>query len=1065
MAELVFFGLTEKILDQMDSIRTNMPESWIVSGAFPRFEIELSSIRDVLLDAEKRADENQNVRDWLKEVGDLLFEADDLVAELSAEELPRQLIRKVRIFFSSSNQLAFEKKMFRKFNDINEKLYKLNSSAWSDHGLMEMHDDYSGPSERKREPHSFVPQEEIIGRDEDKETIIEQLLSANVFLTVIPIVGMGGLGKTALAQLVFDDHRVQQHFEQRLWVHVSDNYHSKVTVTKLSRSATGENNQENLDVSRLYDLGDVMDEKRFLLVLDDMWDACGFGWADFFGVVGRGASGGSIIVTTRNQVQDDRIFSCSYATLQLQIHKLGVLDETSSLELFLKVARREGPTLNDVQTREMGRQIVRKCGGNPLAIKAIGSMLCFKDPETEWQPFIDKDLLMHQNEEMILSSLRLSYDHLPSHLKTCFAYCILFPKDYEIDVQTLVNLWISQGFVKSLYLNQDSLTAGYEYFVELLQRSFFHEARMDEWGQVTKCKMQNLMHDLAEVVAGEVTIRYDKKDIGRRTHHMSFDHHVDSPWQIPTSLTQAKKMRTIILPCQLGSEVEGKSGTSICDEIVSKFKFVRALDLHNSGIKKVSKSIGKLKHLRYLDLSQNGDIRVLPNSIGRLQYLDTLKLNYCSKLEELPISIKSLVNLRNLEIGSCCSLTHMPRGLGQLTKLETLSEFVLNKGNGSTSKQCGELGELSELNQLKGELRIKNLRPGEDTGPANLEEKQNLQSLILMWDIDAAVAANDTQDISTEGLQPHPALKELALCAYGGVELPSWLPSLENLVKFSLWGCMKCVHLPSSLNHLPHLKTLVLDDMPDMKYIQGENASTTFFPSLEELRLTNLPNLKGWCATEEEVNVEEMATFHCLSKLIIEDCSELTFMPHFPNLQELLLKRTSWDPFQQSKPTATESSSSSSVDHTSSGYLSKLRTLSIVHMPINGDLNIWHSLKALCSLTFDNVPLVKSLLEGLQELTSLQELRIWRCDSMEEIPEWISNDRSSLRLSIRLCPNLKIAPDRIGAITSLKNVDIEDCPRIAHIEILHKHRLFSEVFRISLLFVHKSITRERKQKK
>ncbi|KAF4365504.1 hypothetical protein G4B88_025683, partial [Cannabis sativa] len=265
-------------------------------------------------------------------------------------------------------------------------------------------------------------------------------------------------------------------------------------------------------------------------------------------------------------------------------------------------------------------------------------------------------------------------------------------------------------------------------------------------------------------------------------------------------------IRSLILHRQYPQAIESRSSQSICD-VIPKFKWIGMLDLHNTRIKILPKSIGELKFLSYLDLSQNVNMKALPNSISRLQLLQTLILNHCSNLRKLPKGIIKLFNLRHLENKSCYCLTQMPRGLHQLSNLRTLSEFGLSKEpTDFPSKPKGKLDEL-------------------------------------------------------------------------------------------------------------------IDELMNLEYIMDETPSstTTWFSSLKELRLTNLPQLKGWWkkdASKGEGEGEEKATFSCLSKLVVEDCPCLTSMPMFPWLEELLvLKNTSWEPFKRTiaaKPTSPASASSSS---------------------------------------------------------------------------------------------------------------------------------------------------------
>ena len=325
---------------------------------------------------------------------------------------------------------------------------------------------------------------------------------------------------------------------------------------------------------------------------------------------------------------------------------------------------------------------------------------------------------------------------------------------------------------------------------------------------------------------------------------------------------------------------------------------MRALDLHGLKIATVPNSIDKLTYLKYLDLSKS-DIEVLPSSFIRLLNLQTIKLTGCGKLKELPRDIKKLVNLEHLEIDGCKSLTHMPCGLGQLTSLQTLQLFVVSKELAVfPSKRCGELAELNKLNNLRGELCIKNLAWVKDaTSEAkatNLKEKQHLRELDLSWDWED----NDGVDVCDDenllnGLEPHHTLKKLYVEGYRGVRFPTWLSTLTSIVKLKISVSM-CQHLPP-LYQLWSLQNLNLRRMIGLEYISDQeitdevSTSTTSFPSLESLILWSFPNLKGWwrrdivdVATTTSTSSDQyqqhiyLPYFPRLSYLCIVDCSNLT---------------------------------------------------------------------------------------------------------------------------------------------------------------------------------------------
>ncbi|XP_060670232.1 disease resistance protein RGA2-like [Ziziphus jujuba] len=836
-------------------------------------------------------------------------------------------------------------------------------------------------------------------------------------------------------------------------------------------------------------LREGIEGKRLLLVLDDVSNMDPEKWENFKNLLSNSnvREGSRIIITTRNK----------QITSKMVPHTLKNLGDDDAWTTFIEGVRsnlgedQDSEAVHDSKSEEMRKdpkivEMLKKCGGNPLALRKLGEK--FK----KFEKFISinvETLTEFQNvvTETILPSLKPSYDILPLHLKHCFAYCSIFPQQYEIDVKTLIHLWMAQGLIYP-QPGQRMEDVGYEYFKNLHQRCLFEQVG-DDRENVSKYKMPNLIQDLAVFVAGTrlATLKeHEKHSIDRRTRHVSFHFHVHASWKMPTSFLQAKRIQTIILPCQFQKETKRRVSHSTCESIISNCKALRTLDLHNTGIDKLPKNIGKLNYLRYLDLSQNKAIKSLPDSITTIPYLMILKLSKCYGLKKLPKNMKKLVHLKHLEIDWCYSLTRMPLGLGELTLLETLSQFAL-KDDAADSAKLDD--ELKELKKLRGELKIQNLTSDMNSGIANLEGKEHLKSLTLAWKFDENANPAPTGDLKTlEGLKPHPNLKELALFGYRTDKFPKWLISHKNLVKFSLQKC-KCNNLPP-LSELSSLKVLILDAMANLKYISDESechysSSTAFMPSLEELRLTELPKLKGWWADVSKTPTP-LPSFPCLSKLLIEDCPKLHSMPLFPNLKEwLVLDNTNLKTFIQtmdnempSRPlsesqslpsrsdmeiisedggndkikleraktmcsissfTKTTNDASSSKSTTSdakrptSHPLSKLESLLIIgnkevssedghqHNKIK-----WERLTSLRILRFDYHPTLKNLPTGLQHVTTLEELQIWRCD-IKTLPEWIKNLKSLKTLRLLTCPFLESLPsDGLGS--SLNTLEIVDCP-------------------------------------
>ncbi|XP_070675548.1 disease resistance protein RGA2-like [Malus domestica] len=1074
MAEGVLFNVAARIIGGLGSLAfQEIGLIWGVQDELHKLKEIVAGFQGVLLDAEQKQTNNE-VKLWLKSVEDAVYEADDLLDEFNTEALQRQMMcdntkmsKKVRLFFSSSNQLAFRLKMSHKIKDINKRLHEV-ASRRAFH--LEINREDTRFIIRERITHSFVPKENVIGRDEDKNAIIQLLLDhiSTENVSTISIVGFGGLGKTALAQLIFNDEVIQNHFELKIWSCISNVFELDIVVKKILKV-------DKIDMDELQnDLRRKVDGKKYLIVLDDVWNENREKWLSLKYLLMGGGKGSRILITTRSEA----VATISDTT---KPYTLRGLNQEDSWSLFKEMAFKDGKEPENSTIKAIGKEVARKCQGVPLAIRTIGGMLRTKYHETEWLNFKENKLSrINQEENEILPTLKLSYDVLPSHLKHCFAYCSLFPPDYEISVPMLIRLWVAQGFIKSSDENESLEDVAYEYYMELLCRSFFQEEK-DEFGRIKSCKMHDLMNELAILVSGvgSTVVDRNQKKFHEKLCHVSFNFHVHLlKWEVPTSLLKAKKIRTFLLPCQEYRSFSVKN--SSCATIISNFKSLRMLSLNDFGITKLPNCLKKVKHLRYLDLTGN-PIERIPDSIVGLSNLETLDLSYCRKLMELPRDIKKMINLRYLILEGCDKLTRMPRGLGELTGLRTLDKFVLSENNSLLRDSAG-LGELGKLRELRGQLEIINLRQEKDVmSDSNvgtpLMEKQHLHSLTLDWKRGEDVNAVDEKDIimSMEVLQPHSNLKMLSVSDYGGVRFASWFSSLINLVDLTLTGCHRCQHLPP-LDHFPSLKSLQLEGFEKLEYISDDTSSSNsmsdeMMTSLEFLCLSDCPVLKGWWRAHTHNNASSssstenlsLPSFPCLSTLQIWDCPNLTSMPLYPNVEGIDLNGCSWKVvdslFGRGASDITHDVGVDVSASSSSPHLSKLTRLSLIkiedlecltsqgmgNIPSLQSLYIrdcpnlallpYHGMGNLASfreLTVRNRSNLTSMLRGIANLTSLQELAIGDCSNLTLPPEVVVVNLPSLQsLTITSFPKLVSLPEEISNLTSLQHLAIEFCPNLA----------------------------------
>ncbi|XP_030957935.1 putative disease resistance protein RGA4 [Quercus lobata] len=1061
MAEAILYGVAQTIIENLGSmVFAEIGSMWGVKDEFEKLKVTVSAVQAVLLDAEEQQVKNQQVKHWLVRLRDAVYDADDLLTEFYTEDMRQRVMGgdetaksvstslttyiKPTFIISSLKQLASRRDMAKKITSMRERFdaiaIDMNKFQFVVH-----------PSETRvvtrvrDQTYSFVCEEDVIGREEDKKAIIDLLLDYDVQENVsfISIVGIGGLGKTTLAQYVYNDEEVKNYFELRMWVCVSDVFDVKTIAEKIIRCADV-SKHENLDMEQVQNkLRETLNQKKYLLVLDDVWNEDEERWYNLKRLLIGGSKGSKVVITTRTKLVAEITSTIS------PYHLKGLL-ENQSWSLFKQMAFRKVQEMINPNLEAIGRDIVQKCCGVPLAIKAIGRILFFKKTEDEWLYIKNKELTnvtQEENNSGILPILKLSYDHLPSHLKCCFAYCSLFPKDHEISKLSLINLWIAQGFIQSSNEKLHMEDVANDYCMDLLWRSFFQEATEDGLGNVISFKMHDLIHDLAQSISRVECTYIDSniENVKENVRHLSIASHNVLKKDL-SSLLKAKKIRTLMF---LGEE-RSSCQESTLETLFSSLRCLRTLDLHDSNIKTVPDSIEMLTYLKYLDLSKN-NIEVLPSSITRLLNLQTLNLSYCYKLKELPGNIQNLFNLRNLELKGCNNLTHMPPGLGQLTSLQVLPLFIVNK-----ELTCTGLPLLDKLNNLRGELRIEiKVRVEDATSKAkaaNLKDKQHLRILELIWwdKLGNDVAGVCEDENLMEGLQPHRNLKKLKVEGYQGVRFPSWLPSLTGLVILEISKSM-CQHL-SPMYQLPNLRNLSLVSMHGLEYISDReiteeiSASSTFFPSLESLKLWSCPNLKGWwrratvgVATSSQ-QYQPHVSFPRLLQLEIEFCENLTCMPLFPNLEKpLRLKKCSCNPLQQTMNMKAISSVPSASN--SSPPLSKLKFLSLTFIE---DIEFlpeqWlQNLASLEYLEIYGCSRLKSLSLSLfmQHLTSRKTLFISEC---EEVDLFCDEDTHSVGVSPQItvlenlqisdCPNLISLPEGIGNLTALQNLKIFYLPRL-----------------------------------
>ncbi|KAD6453301.1 hypothetical protein E3N88_08006 [Mikania micrantha] len=859
-------------------------------------------------------------------------------------------------------------------------------------------------NKNRRFQSSVVDPSRIVGRKAEKEALVQQLLQedepSHQSFGIVPIFGMGGVGKTTLARLLYDDQRVKEHFDLKGWVCISDDFDIFGRTKDIFKSVGGKLKKEHEDFNKLHEsLRDYLRGKRFLLVLDDVWCESYPDWQTLVEPLCTCAQGSKILITTR---KDQLLKRLGYNPLNKQ---LGNLSYEDALSLFALHALGVKKFDSHLSLKPHGEGIVKKCGRLPLALITLGTSLRAKEDEDSWKGVFESEIWNLPVEGEILPALRLSYHELSAPLKQVFAYCSLFPKDFLFDKEELVLLWMAEGFLhQSTQSRSTEERLGHEYFDELLSRSFFQYAPNNE----SLFVMHDLMNDLATHVAGEFFVRLDieaKKDINERMlekyRHMSFVREEFVTYKKLEAFKRSKNLRTF-LATSVGEVDKWQVfylSNKIVVDLLSELPLLRVLSLSNFQISVVPESIGTLRHLRYLNLSRTR-IKYLPENVSNLYNLETLILLGCWSLAKLPKSFLKLKNLRHLDIRETWCLDQLPLRIGELKSLQTLSRIIIGGGSGF------KITELKDLENLCGEVSIVGLDKVQKN-MANFPQKR-LSKLEVVWSDMWDGSRNEMLEKEVlNGLKPHSdKLIKLKIRLYGGLEFPKWVgdPLFVHLKHVSLNGCKKCTSLPP-LAQLQSLKELFIEDLERVKVVGMELLGTCrAFPSLEILSFNKMHGWEKWSTDNRE------DVFPCLKRLLVRDC---------PNLVEVTLERI-------------HSLNVLKLKNCDCGVLRRLvkGASSVTKLEIENILGlndvVWRDvighLWAVEDLSINSCNEISYLWESEAAVSkvfvSLRYLNVWYCDNLVSLGEKMYDEDS----------NLQIASLRKLIVYECNNMEHCNCP-------------------------------------
>ncbi|XP_073259627.1 putative disease resistance protein RGA1 [Populus alba] len=610
--------------------------------------------------------------------------------------------------------------------------------------------------------------------------------------------------------------------------------------------------------------------KRLLLVLDDVWTDNHRQWEQLKPSFTGCARGSKILVTTRKG---------TVATIMGTDHQINVekLSDEICMSIINHVAFQERSKDERERLTDIGDKIANKCKGLPLAAKVLGGLMQFKRTREEWERVLSTELWgLDEVERGIFLSLLLSYYDLPSVLKET-----------------------SGGDMEAI---------GEQYFQVLAARSFFQDFKT--YGQEDiRFKMHDIVHDFAQYMTKNECLTVDASKLGEATMETSIERvrHLSmmlpNETSFPVSIHKAKGLRSLLIDTR-----DAWLGAALPD-VFKQLRCIRSLNLSMSPIKEIPNEVGKLIHLRHLNLVACRELESLPETMCDLCNLQSLDVAWCDSLKELPFAIGKLIKLRHLRI-SGSGVAFIPKGIERITGLRTLDGFTVC-GGGANESKAANLRELKNLNRI-GSLVIWNLRGGEedasDAAEAQLKNKNRLLCLQLDFNL------NRENNILIEVLQPPSYLENLTITRYGGLDLPNWMMTLTRLQVLTLGLCTNVEVLPP-LGRLPNLESLVLRSMKvrrlDAGFLgiekaenasinEGEIARVTAFPKLKKLLIMDLKEVEEWEGNERRVGEEDANTTPIISimpqlrELMIVNCPLLRALPDYvlaAPLQELIIRR------------------------------------------------------------------------------------------------------------------------------------------------------------------------------
>uniref|UniRef100_A0ACD5VEI1 Uncharacterized protein n=1 Tax=Avena sativa TaxID=4498 RepID=A0ACD5VEI1_AVESA len=849
-----------------------------------RLKKNLEGFRAVRRDAEAVAMRDEMVNLWWKRISDVMFNVDDVIDLYMVQSNMRHRSLPCCSMFSCFMKLLDDNRVGTRIKDINVEL-----------------DDISRTVNMYTPGRPRSPQQQITTVDTAPIVepgvvgtaithAIDSMVQAIIVSTsnnnescVFGIEGMGGIGKTTLAQKIFCDQRIKGVFQIHIWLYISETFIATGLLEQAIRMAGG--NCDRLEPGELVvRLKQTIEGKSVFLVLDDVpnpdvWN--NLLRSPLYGALDA-ALNACVLVTTRNR----DVLQAMDAT---HTHQVNTMSEDDGLRLLMKAAFQP----YDGIFQELGRAIVERCDGLPLAIKVVAGVLATKRTVVEWEMIRDSEWYVEGLPPGVEGSLYVSYRNLPDELKQCFLWCALLPPNFGINRDTVSCWWVAEGFVRKEHGRSIYKTAE-GYYYELIKRNLL-QPKPEFVNQAV-----STMHDILRSLGQHLTKHYSlyMKVENDLSTFMNDEDNVARPnlrrlgigtdvEELP-ALEEHKCLRTLLV-------FDNKNFLSVRDDIFRRLQHIRVLILNGTSIQSIPESVGNLVLLKLLDL---GDTKIteLPESIGRLISLEYLCLRGCGQLYRLPASLMRLWNISFLELEGT-ALRHVPKGIEKFKKLYNLrGVFESENGFGLDELQC-----LPNIHRL-WVAKLEKAMPG---GQKVLENSNHLIELGLGCTM--GMHTNDRIQEVYDKLKPSRSLENIFFVGYPGTAFPEWLcldPEviMPRLRHMHLNECISCSKLPPA-GQMPHLLVLQIRGADAVKTIGTEllgrgvrrpGRPAVFFPELELLIIIGMCKLQSWSldiGNPCDIMGDNFKEYLMpkLQRLFLVDCPRLSALPAnlFMNLKRI----------------------------------------------------------------------------------------------------------------------------------------------------------------------------------